>query len=158
MQLTRFTDYGLRTLMYLTRHDRNLPITIQEIATQFAVPHNHLIKVCNRLTKLGWVISVRGRNGGLHLAVAPADLRLGRVLRELEGHEDLINCNEPLCVLSGNCMLKGALNAGLTAFYAKMDEYTLADVSGRQTGEKIIQMHQQFLAGILPGDSHDLTR
>ena len=159
MQLTRFTDFGLRVLMYLTRHDRALPITIAEIATQFGVPHNHLIKVTHRLTRLGWVASVRGRKGGLRLAVPAAELRLGGVLRELEKHEDLINCTEPLCVLAQDCLLKSALDAGLAAFYAKMDDYTLADVSGQQTGEKIIQLQRSFLALLSPGGiTHDVAR
>lgn len=145
MQLTRFTDFGLRTLMYLTQHERSLPITINEIALQFDVPHNHLIKVVNRLGKLGWITALRGRHGGLRLAQAPTELRLGTVLRMLENHADLIDCANPPCVLDGCCGLKQALNEGLKAFYARMDEYTLADVASRKTGQTIVRLHQQFL-------------
>lgn len=145
MQLTRFSDLGLRVLMYLSHADREELVTIAEIATQFQIPHNHLIKVVNRLGKLGWILAARGRNGGLRLA-RPADtIRLGTVLREMEETTQLVDCDAPLCALSGHCLLKGALNAGLEAFYAKMDEYTLADVCKNGTGTAILTMHRHFL-------------
>jgi Rrf2 family nitric oxide-sensitive transcriptional repressor len=146
MQLTRFTDLGLRVLMYLSQHDRTLPVTIGEIATQFDVPHNHLVKVVNRLGKLGWIEATRGRNGGLRLVPSSMKLPLGRVLLGLEEVTELINCDHPPCTLQGQCILKGALDAGLRAFYAKMDEYTLSDVCAKKTGNAIIKMHRQFLA------------
>ena len=144
MQLTRFTDLGLRVLMYLTQHDRPEPVTSAEIATQFEVPHNHVIKVVHRLGKLGWVTTQRGRHGGLWLAVEPSALRLGEVLRGLEGATALVDCDTPPCVLRDHCMLKGALHEGLSAFYRKMDEYTLADVCKSRTRTALISLHRKF--------------
>lgn len=146
MQLTRFTDFGLRMLMYLSKHDRTTPITIAEIAGQFDVPHNHLIKVANRLGKLGLVKALRGRNGGLVLALPAASIRLGDTLRGLEGDTPLVNCVEPPCALGGNCLLSGALQSGLNAFYERMNEYSLADVSAGRTETAIIKMHRSFLS------------
>lgn len=146
MQLTRFTDLGLRVLMYLARVEREDPVTNQEIAEQFLVPHNHVIKVVHKLGKLGWVDTQRGRNGGLRLGVAPGALRIGRVLRELEGDAQLINCHEPPCVLRAGCLGKGALDAALDAFYAKLDEYTLADITSQRTGAQLVTLHRKFLA------------
>lgn len=145
MQLTRFTDLGLRVLMYLTHRDREQPVTIAEIAGQFSVPHNHLIKVVNRLGKLGWIVATRGRTGGLRLAVDPSVLPLGKVLRELEGQSDLIDCATPPCVLRNGCRLKATLDGALEAFYQALDRTTLADVVSAPTGETIIRMHRQFL-------------
>src|SRR4051794_4907145 len=84
MQLTRFTDLGLRVLMYLTQPERVDAVTNAEIADQFAVPHNHVIKVVHKLGKLGWIRTQRGRGGGIVLGVSAATLRLGDVLRGLE--------------------------------------------------------------------------
>lgn len=146
MQLTRFTDLGLRVLMYLSEEDRPEPVTNAEIAAQFQVPHNHVIKVVHKLGKLGWVATQRGRNGGLRLGVAAEQLRLGQVLRALESASELVNCDEPPCVLKGRCMVKGALNAGLAAFYAKMDEYTLADVCKQRTGAALVSLRRKYIA------------
>jgi Rrf2 family nitric oxide-sensitive transcriptional repressor len=146
MQLTRFTDFGLRMLMYLSKHDRSMPITIAEISGQFGVPHNHLIKVANRLGKLGLVKALRGRNGGLVLALPAEQILLGDTVRGLEGDTPLVNCEEPPCVLGGNCLLTGALASGLSAFYEQMNAYTLADVSAGRTETTIVTMHRQYLA------------
>ncbi len=142
MFLNRFTDYGLRILMYLTQHERPLPITVAEISSQFDVPHNHLVKVSNKLVKLGWVLAVRGRNGGLRLALPANEIKLGNVLQALEGHESLINCDEPPCPLNRACGLQGALAVGLQAFYEKMNQYTLADVTTKKTGEFILRLQR----------------
>jgi Rrf2 family transcriptional regulator, nitric oxide-sensitive transcriptional repressor len=146
MQLTRFTDLGLRVLMYLTYRDRDDFVTIGEIAEQFEVPHNHLIKVVNKLGKLGWLNATRGRNGGLQLVVDPKQLRVGTILRELEGSTQLIDCESPPCALKAGCRLKSALDVGLDAFYRTMDQFRLADIVGKPTGDKIVKLHKQFIA------------
>lgn len=145
MLLNRFTDFGLRILMYLTGAERELPITVAEIASQFDVPHNHLVKVSNRLVKLGLVSAVRGRNGGLRLAVPAEKILLGQVLRALEGHEQLIDCAQPPCPLQRVCGLQQALDAGMRAFYEKMDQYTLYDVTRAQTSQQLQRMHWQVI-------------
>jgi Rrf2 family nitric oxide-sensitive transcriptional repressor len=152
MQLTRFSDLGLRVLMYLAHLDRPEPVTIAEIATQFQVPTNHLTKVVNKLGHLGWVSTLRGRHGGLRLARPAEQIRVGEVVRQMEGHEQLVDCAGLACVLSGQCLLQGALNAALRAFYDELNRHTLADVCTKRTGEAIIQMHRQFLdqRGALP--------
>jgi Rrf2 family transcriptional regulator, nitric oxide-sensitive transcriptional repressor len=144
MQLTRFTDLGLRVLMYMTQHNRPDPVTNAEIASQFRTPQNHVIKVVNRLAKLGWVETQRGRRGGLRLSVRPADLRLGRALRALEQTEQLVDCNHPPCVLKSRCLLKGALDEALEAFYQKMDERTLADVCKSRTASALVTLHRKY--------------
>jgi Rrf2 family nitric oxide-sensitive transcriptional repressor len=144
MQLTRFTDLGLRVLMYLTQHTRSEPVTNAEIASQFEVPVNHVIKVVGRLAKLGWVETQRGRLGGMRLGVSPTKLRLGEVLRALEQTDQLVDCAQPPCVLKNRCLIKGALDEGLEAFYAKMDEQTLADVCVRATETALIALHRKY--------------
>jgi len=145
MKLTRFSDIGLRVLMYLARESRSPSVTVAEVAVQFDVPHNHLVKVVGMLTKMGWIDAVRGRNGGISLAVSADTLRIGSVLRVLEGDIEAIDCEGIGCRLSGDCRLRGALKLGVDAFYGAMDEYTLADIVSGKTGEHIVMMHRNFL-------------
>lgn len=146
MQLTRFTDLGLRVLMYLTQHERPSPVTNAEIASQFGVPHNHVIKVVHRLGKLGWVHTQRGRTGGLSLGIAPDALRLGDVLRSLETAQQLVDCAQPPCVLRGQCLLKNALDEGMRAFYETLNQYTLADLAKQRTGKLLVQLQRKYTA------------
>jgi Rrf2 family nitric oxide-sensitive transcriptional repressor len=147
MRLTRFSDIGLRVLIYLARTGPKgaAPVTVAEIAEQFDLPVNHLVKVVGQLARAKWVLAVRGRNGGLHLAVDPATLKVGQVLRLLEGDGELIDCEGIKCQLSGDCGLREALKMGMRAYYQVMDGYSLADITRGNTGEQIVHMHQAFL-------------
>ena len=84
MKLTTFTDYSLRVLMYLgLQKDRRA--TIAEIATVFGMSEHHLTKVVHFLGKNGWLANMRGKCGGLALAVLPGQIRVGDVVRQTEG-------------------------------------------------------------------------
>jgi Rrf2 family nitric oxide-sensitive transcriptional repressor len=144
MQLTRFADLGLRVLMYLTQERPDPPVTNAEIASQFQVPHNHVIKVVNKLGKLGWVETQRGRGGGLRLAVPAASLRLGDVLLGLEPTRSLVDCDDPPCVLRQRCSVKGALDQALASFYATLNEYTLAELCRNRTGSVLLTLHRKY--------------
>jgi Rrf2 family transcriptional regulator, nitric oxide-sensitive transcriptional repressor len=148
MQITKFTDLSLRVLMYLTHDSNGSIVTINEIAQQFNVPRNHLIKVVTRLNKLNWVFTTRGRNGGLKLAIQASNLKLGDVLIELENKTSLINCVEPPCVLAGRCNLKQILDHGLASFYKEMNKYTLQTIMDKTTQNAVIQLHQRYEVAI----------
>src|SRR6187549_1539581 len=66
MQLTQFSDYSLRLVLYLATHEDQL-VTLQEVSQAYGVSQHHLVKVAARLIEEGIVSSVRGRNGGLRL-------------------------------------------------------------------------------------------
>jgi Rrf2 family nitric oxide-sensitive transcriptional repressor len=145
MHLTQFSDIGLRLLMYLAREPRETHIvTIAEVSSQFNIPRNHLVKVAGQLTRQGWIDATRGRAGGVRLAVDPSSLRLGQVMRVLEGEKELVNCEKMECRLRIDCGLRHALSKAHEAFYAALDEYTLADIIARGTGINISQMHIEY--------------
>lgn len=158
MRLTRFSDIGLRVLIYLERageRPRSHPVTAAEIGSQFDIPLNHLVKVVGQLAKLGWIQATRGRNGGLRLLADPGTLTIGQVLRKLEGDgNDLADCEGTNCALKMDCQLRGMLRAGMRAFYEAMDRYTLAQVTSGSTGEQVIRMHRMYWDG---GKRHDDT-
>lgn len=147
MQLTQFSDIGLRLLMYLAQEQRETPaITLAEVSSQFAIPRNHLAKVAAKLVKGGWVEAIRGRAGGLRLAIKPSEIRLGQVLRLLEGHVVVIDCEKLQCRLNKSCELKLILASAYAAFYQVLDQHTLADVSQGLAGKEIVRMQKGFMA------------
>lgn len=131
MKLNQFTDLGLRTLIYLTQPYRDTPFTIGEMASELKVSANHLVKVVHFLAKQGWVITTRGRNGGIVLAKTMEEYQLGTVIRTLEERADnsneLVNCHTPKCVLIQHCQLKSLLHGAMINFFAYLNQYTLAD-------------------------------
>lgn len=130
MKLTVFTDYTLRVLLYLaTEPDRRA--TIAEVADAFGINVNHLTKVANFLGQQGWVHTVRGKGGGLELAVAPEALVIGEVVRLSEGADLPAECfdrDSNRCRITRVCRLRGVLSEAIRAFHEVLDRYTLADV------------------------------
>lgn len=135
MKLTAFTDYSLRVLIYLAAQPGQRA-TIAQIAAAFDVSENHLVKVVHFLGKQGWLANVRGKGGGLELGEAPEKIVVGRVVRETEGKAVVAECfgeSGGDCQIAPNCRLRGVLGEAVTAFYAVLDRYTLADlVNNRQ--------------------------
>jgi Rrf2 family nitric oxide-sensitive transcriptional repressor len=131
MQLTQYTDYSLRVLIYLAAANRGA--TVAEIAERYGVSRHHLVKVAHHLGKAGYVVTERGRNGGLRLARAPGDINLGRVVRDMEPNFHLVECFNPggnHCVITPACALIRVLSEANAAFFAVLDQHTLADVTG----------------------------
>ena len=130
MRLTSFTDYSLRTLLYLAAN-RDRLVTIQDIADLHVISKNHLMKVVYQLGLSGMVETVRGRNGGLRLAKEPKDINIGALVRMTETDFFMAECFDrsgDTCPLTPDCKLKHTLNDATTAFLAVLDRQTLEDM------------------------------
>ncbi len=128
MQLTLFTDYALRVLIYVTNKDKGL-VTMREISDFYGISPDHLRKVIHTLAKAGYINSYRGKKGGIELAVESDQVFVGEVVKEMEGGEGIIDCEARDCLLTPDCVLKGAINAAMKAFYAQLNHYTLNDIA-----------------------------
>lgn len=130
MQLTRFTDYTLRTLLVLAAREGDV-VSVAEIANAFDISQNHLKKVAQWLVAEGLASSVRGRAGGLTLSVRPQEVRIGELVQRVE-NLDLLECFDPatsMCPLTGACSLEQALYQARRAFLASLDRHTLASLA-----------------------------
>ena len=135
MQLNKFSDYALRILMYVSQ-PKALPHTIAELAQALQVSENHLMKIVHVMAKQQWIITARGRGGGIRLNPESLHLRLGEIVRILQADQNIVECNTPPCVLRSNCGLKGILDQALDQFYHSLDQYTLSDVLGTEPQNK----------------------
>ncbi|MDQ6975167.1 MAG: Rrf2 family transcriptional regulator [Mariprofundaceae bacterium] len=130
MQLTMYSDYSLRILLHLAAHkDRLIPLT--EITTLHNVSHHHLVKVVQNLVAQGYVRTIRGKSGGMQLAMDAEILNIGAVVRTTEPHMNLLECFDQktnTCPLTDKCRLKGVLYQARKNFMDTLDAYTLADM------------------------------
>ncbi|EFV13201.2 RrF2 family transcriptional regulator [Segniliparus rugosus] len=129
MQLTRFTDLGLRITMLLAAAPADRQLSTAQVAEQMRVPYAHAAKVVARLTGLGVVESTRGRAGGIRLAESGAGRSVGWIARRLEGDGEIVECEgaDP-CPLRQACRLRGALRQAQEAFFQVLDRQTVADM------------------------------
>ena len=130
MQLTYNTDYSLRVLLYLGQHQDEL-VSTREISEYFQISQNHLVKVVNKLGKLGYLTLKRGRyGGGIKLGKAPEDINIGEVVREMEPLDivECFNSEKNNCVITASCRLKGVLFTARKAFMDTLKKQTLQDL------------------------------
>jgi Rrf2 family nitric oxide-sensitive transcriptional repressor len=136
MQLTRYSDYSLRVLIFLAVQREGLATT-EQIAKAYGISLAHLSKVVKHLARRGYVETVRGRSGGLRLAVPPEEIVLGEVVRSTEETLALVECfsapGSGACRIESACDLARVLDQALRAFLAVLDGHTLADVVRRRT-------------------------
>lgn len=129
MQLTIFTDYGLRSLMYLAAHpDRRC--SVREVAEHYGISRNHLVKVVHRLAQLGYIDTSKGKGGGIKIAQRADKLKLGDLVRALEPNMDIVECfnkDTNSCRITNGCQLKHYLFDAKQAFLASLNSHTLAD-------------------------------
>ena len=132
MRLTRHTDNALRCLTVLALHP-DQAVTAAEIARMRMSP-DHLFKVVARLAELGYVKTQRGRTGGVRLARPANRIVVGRVVRDTEESFALVECFAPdtnECPIAPACTLARAQDRALKAFFATLDEVTLADLTAQ---------------------------
>ncbi|MGH8462238.1 MAG: RrF2 family transcriptional regulator [Stenotrophobium sp.] len=137
MQLTRFTDYALRVLMFVGRH-RDRVCTMREVAEHHRISLEHLRKVIHKLAKLGYLNTTQGRGGGIVLGHDAAEIRLGEVILAMEEDMSIVDCQALECILQPACSLKAALDRGSRAFITAVNEVTLEDLLGNR------EMKRQF--------------
>jgi len=141
MQLTYYTDYSLRVLMYLAVHRRRM-VNISEIADRFGISRNHLVKVVHNLARGGFIKSYRGKGGGIELARDPARINIGEVVRYTEGPPKPVECfdvERNRCVITNVCGLAEVVAEACDNFFATLDRYTVADLLKRRVRlEKIL--------------------
>lgn len=134
MRLTAYTNYALRTLMYCALKGEKLS-RVTDISEAYGISHAHLVKAVHQLGQLGYLENVRGRSGGIRLAMAPEKIVVGDVVRHTEGEMDLVECfvrTTNTCPLIDFCRLSRAFKRAREAFLDVLDELTLADITGNR--------------------------
>ena len=111
MRLTLQTDHALRILMALAGR-RDETVSVDNLATQFGVSKNHLMKTAQALVAKGFVASVRGRSGGIRLARPAGKINIGDV---------------------PDCRLRGLLGSARMNFLATLNGQTLSQIINEQS-------------------------
>lgn len=143
MRLTRQTNYAIRILMYCAANNGRLS-RIPEIAAAYTVSELFLFKILQPLVEAKLVETVRGRNGGVRLGRAAAEITLFDVVRVTEESFAMAECFEndaADCPLIDSCALNAALRKALGAFFDVLESYSIEDLVKERTD-------MRFLLGI----------
>ena len=131
MNISKFSDYAYRTLIYLAKNEDKL-CTVEELSKKLFISEHHLKKIVQKLGKTDYIISIKGRNGGIKLGMKPNEINLKNILYITEENLTLVNCfsrNQCTCNKDkGSCKLKIIMNESLNAFMKELSTKTLADL------------------------------
>ena len=127
MQLSNFTDYSIRVLLYLSFLTDDERVTITQISEYYKISNNHLVKVVYNLSKFGYIETKQGKSGGIKLKIASKDINVGKLIRQVEQME-LLNCQPSTCKISQFCLLKNYLLDAKEAFLKQLEQYTIYDL------------------------------
>ncbi len=136
MRLLASTDFALRVLMALGQRPSGETVNVETLAKSLGgLSRNHLHKIVQDLAALGVVRTIRGAGGGVTLAKAPREVRIGALVRELESEQPMVECfraDHGCCTLDPGCRLRPMLRKARERFYETLDDFTLADCLGRR--------------------------
>ncbi|WP_434778078.1 nitric oxide-sensing transcriptional repressor NsrR [Neisseria sp. Ec49-e6-T10] len=132
MQISTFTDYSIRVLIYLATLPKGELTQISHVSHLYNISRNHLVKVIHKLSQLGYIETIQGKNGGFRLNMSPENIHIGDVFRHLEPLQ-LLNCDLAFCHISPACRLKGYLIDAKEAFLQELDQYTIQDLLTNNT-------------------------
>jgi Rrf2 family transcriptional regulator, iron-sulfur cluster assembly transcription factor len=130
MQLTTRSRYGLRMLLDIALHGGDGPVRIQDIASRRKISVKYLEQLIRELKKAGLIISKRGPRGGHVLAVSPEDIRVGDVVRTLEGRIALTECveNGDACPISDDCLTREIWTRATNTMFRELDSIKLSEL------------------------------
>jgi Rrf2 family nitric oxide-sensitive transcriptional repressor len=152
MRLTTRTNLAARVLMACAVND-GATLRTAEIARACNASLHHLLQVVHALQAHGFVQTVRGRGGGLHLARPPAQISMGAVFRVFEAGHPFAECFDPAtstCPLRPGCRLQGYIARAVEAFYHELDMVTLADLTRGNCGLAALLAVPETLANACP--------
>ena len=133
MRLTKHTAYALRMLTHLAgTGERN--VSVPELASALHVTEGNVMKTARSLIEHGFLVSARGRAGGLRLAQNPPDISIGAVVRALEPTRVEADCVgfEVDCALRSRTPLNRLLDDAMERFCAELDPHSIADLTERR--------------------------
>lgn len=136
MKLSKHADYAIRVLLHLAIQPGR-KVSIADIAASENISRNHLMKVSQKLARLGYIVGYRGKGGGIALAKPARGIDLGKLLQQVERNlqpvEGIESGQEPK---SGR-LLEYLIEDARLRFVESVSRFTLADLVEDAVGKRM---------------------
>jgi Rrf2 family protein len=141
--LTRRTKYALSALVHLAQRSPEEPVLISRLAKEERIPKKFLELILLDLKRLGILQSKRGKGGGYLLARPPELIRIGRIIRMLDGPIAPLPCVSETayrkcddCRDETRCAIRIVMKKVRDATATILDNTTLADMVAGTTPKR----------------------
>jgi Rrf2 family protein len=136
LRFTKRADYGLMAIHYIAVHDAVGSVSAKRIAEEFSIPPELMAKILQRLAKQGLIESQNGPKGGYTLSRRPAEIRVGEVIRALEGPINIVSCLDGGdCAQIERCNLRRPVHKLQAAISQVLDTMSLAELASDDVPE-----------------------
>lgn len=137
--LSKKAKYALKALEYIARNNDRKPILIGEIALAQRIPKKFLEVILLEMKRAGILGSRLGKQGGYFLEIQAAEVKIGQVVRLIDGPVAMVSCvsdkyykpcNE--CKDEAVCGLRHVMAQVREATNSVLDQVTLEDILTRE--------------------------
>jgi Rrf2 family protein len=133
MKVSALQEYALRCLLQLAKNQEVRPMSAEEISTNEHLSPAYIEKILQKLTKAGFVKSIRGTKGGYILTRIPEEISVGQVIRSVDGSSMTDLCthfsgNSPECTHIGGCGIRPLWTNIYKYIYDVLDRTSLNDL------------------------------
>ena len=131
MMISTKGRYALRIMVDLAQHDGAEPVSVRAIAQRQDISGKYMEQIISVLTRSGLLRSVRGAQGGYHLASEPQSITVGMILRATEGDLAPAECvahGAQHCSRSVGCPSRAVFTRVYSAINDVIDDVTLQDL------------------------------
>ena len=146
MKISAKSQYGLRAMVYLAGCKKEI-CPLKLISEEEGISFDYLEKIISKLEKAGLIKAKKGVQGGYFLAKKPSKIKIGEVIRALEGEIHLVKCLpliipkgfvrdtaksvEHICPREKKCLAKNFWKKLQRSMNYILDSITLADLIGK---------------------------
>jgi Rrf2 family cysteine metabolism transcriptional repressor len=103
MRMSTRGRYALRAMLDLALHNNEGPVLRHDIATRQEISADYVAQLFQHLCVVGLVKGVKGPGGGYQLARDPSAIRVGDIVRAVEGPIAAVQCAQPACHRAEGC-------------------------------------------------------
>lgn len=137
MQITRQAEYAIRTILELANDAKGEMVTTKTISQHQEIPEVFLKKTIQLLANAGLIITHRGTNGGVRLAVSATDITIADIITAVEGKLAINVCLSAAyaCPNKPACRVHDVLNRAQAAMLAELNRESIADLVSSHAGK-----------------------
>ncbi len=139
MKLSTRGRYAARAMLDLALNYRQEPVVLSAIARRQQISEQYLEQLISPLKVAGLVRSIRGANGGFIPAKSPSLIKIGDIIRAVEGSTALVDCvdNPQACSRADHCLTRKVWVKATEAVDNVFDSITLQDLMDRRAEDML---------------------